>query len=389
MKKVAFIIQHLTNGGAERTISNLSMILDEKCELYLIVFDGKSVTYPYKGTLIDLELPPQHGKANKIVNVVRRIKTVRKLKKQYQFDCVISFMFGANIVNVLSGHVGEIITSVRNYMSMYGTGIYRRWRERFLARKSDLVVALSKMVEIDLNDTFGIESEKTVTIYNPCDTDRIKQLAQKECPFSFDSEYFYFITAGRMVHQKGQWHILKAFSEMKKRVQNIKLIILGSGQLENELKKLTQKLNIKDDVYFIGFVDNPYAYIFRSNCFVLPSLFEGLGNVILEAMACNVPVVSYDCLAGPRELISPETDPRVRANGVEICSCGVLVPLLDNTEDWSTSLSADDEKLSAAMYELYSNPKLSADIVTNATNRLNEFTNEHIAYEWMNVINGR
>ena len=159
MKKVAFIIQHLTNGGAERTISNLSMILQGRCEVYLIIFDGSNVSYPYAGKMIDLALPPRDSLRGKVLNVIRRTWAIRKLKKRHQFDCVISFMFGSNVVNALSGHVGKTVTSARNYMSVYGTGPIARFKEKYTAFKSDVVVSLSKMVGADLEHAFGVPAE--------------------------------------------------------------------------------------------------------------------------------------------------------------------------------------------------------------------------------------
>lgn len=389
MKKIAFIIQHLTNGGAERTISNLSMLLNGTYDLYLIVFDGEAITYPYDATLLDLKLPPQKGFVRKIINSLRRIAAVRKLKKQYRFDCVISFMFGANIVNVLSGRSGKTVTSARNYMSAYGNGLKHRLKEKFVASRSDTVVALSKMVAIDLRDTFGVPESKLTVIYNPCDTDRIQALARQTCPFDFRSDCYYFVTAGRMVEQKGQWHLLKAFSLLKEHDldKKIKLIILGSGEMDCNLKQLTSQLGLENDVYYTGFCDNPYSYISRSNCFVLSSLFEGLGNVILEAMACKVPVVSYDCLAGPRELIAPETDPKLHATQVEHCSCGILVPLTVDKPDWTVSFTENDSLLSDAMYKIYSEPEIAESITENALEHLKSFSGEHIAGEWRDMIN--
>lgn len=386
MKKVAFIIQCLTKGGAERTISNLSLILKDELDVYIIVYDGERITYPYAGTLIDLKLPPMDGKFNKLINVFRRVKAVREIKKQYNFDCVVSFMFGGNIVNVLSGHIGKIITSARNYMSSYGTGFNQKFRERFVAGKSDFVVALSKMVEKDLNETFGVPHSKTVTIYNPCDIDRIKHLAEQECPFAFDSDCFYFVTAGRMVKQKGQWHLLKAFSEMKKKAPNAKLIILGSGELEGKLKKLAADLNIDNDVIFTGFIDNPYAYISRSNCFVLSSLFEGLGNVIIEAMACEVPVISYDCLAGPRELIAPEADFKEQCKEVSWNSCGVLVPAPSKSVNFDVSLEECDKYLADAMTEVYNNPLQAEFCTKESTERIKQFTPQKITEQWLKLF---
>lgn len=387
MKRVAFIIQHLTNGGAERTISNLSLMLKDKCELYLIIFDGNNITYPYEGTLLDLKLPPVDGKLRKIINSIKRISSVRKLKKKYRFDCVISFMFGANIVNVLSGRCGKTVTSARNYMSAYGKGSLKKFRERFIGRKSDQVIALSKMVQYDLETTFGLPSSKVKTIYNPCDINRIMQLSQKNCNFLFDKDCFYFVNAGRMVNQKGQWHLIKAFSVVRQKYKNARLIILGSGELESRLKKLAIELDVQDSVIFPGFVDNPYAYIAKCDCFVLSSLFEGLGNVIIEAMACGVPVISYDCLAGPRELIAPETNVQQRATEIEECSCGLLVPLDEETTDWSKQTTMNDLLLADAMQKMINSSKNEVEMMTKkAFERLNEFGNDIISDLWMEVF---
>ncbi len=384
MKRIAFIIQKLKNGGAERTISNLSLLLKDQYEIYIIVYDGSDMTYPYEGTLLDLNLPPRKGKINKALNIFHRVNAVRKIKKQYKFDCVISFMFGANIVNVLSGGKGKIVTSARNYISTYGTGPLQQIRERFIASKSDKVVALSRMVELDLNDNFGIPKTKTMTIYNPCDINRIKNMAQEKCSLKPDDS-FKFVSAGRMAHQKGQWHLIRAFSEVKKNHSNAKLVILGTGELEDRLKKLADSLGLSQSIIFTGFSTNPYAYMSKCDCYVLSSLHEGLGNVILEAMACGIPVISTDCLAGPRELIAPESDIKESSKNIEICSCGILTPC-DSSESWEGGLTNEEKMLADAMCMMMDNDKLRADIVEASSRRLDEFTNENIIKKWTELI---
>lgn len=385
-KKIAFIIQHLTNGGAERTISNLSFELSKNNDVTLIVFDGNNVTYPYQGQLIDLKIPPKDGVGNKIVNVIKRIHYTKKLRKKYKFDCVISFMFGANIVNVLSKQSEKVIVSARNFMSAYGVKRKDIIRERFIARHSDIEVGLSKLVSYDLVHTFGIPEEKVVTIYNPCDINRIGNLGSKKVDYFFDENIFYFVTAGRFVKQKGQWHLLKAFSILHKKIKNIRLIILGDGELREELKKLAINLNIDDAVDFIGFIDNPYAYIAKSSCFVLSSLFEGLGNVIIEAMACKTPVISYDCLAGPRELLAPDSDFCLSTKGVEKCPCGILVERPGQTINITTQVEQEDENLARAMLMIYDNSDLRTEIINNAYNRIKEFLPEKINDNWQKIF---
>lgn len=387
MKKIAFIIQHLTNGGAERTISNLSLALQNQYDITLIIFDGTQVTYPYGGKMVDLELPPVEGRIGKILNMIKRVLKTGKIRKQEKFDVVVSFMFGANIVNVLSKQRHEkTITSARNYMSSYGVTRKTIFREKFIANRSDLEVALSRMVEVDLAEQFGVAPKKLCTIYNPCDTARIADLANEACAYPFNKGCFYVITAGRMVTQKGQWHLLKACAILKREIPDMKLLILGDGELRKSLEKLAAALDITENVDFLGFVDNPYGYIARSSCFVLPSLFEGLGNVIIEAMACKTPVVSYDCLAGPRELIAPDTDFRKICEKVVTESCGILVPPAGETPDFTTAIESCDRDLATGILLLHDEPLTATHLVANAWTRIQEFTPDKIVDAWKAVF---
>lgn len=385
-KKIAFIIQHLTNGGAERTISNLSLALKDEYDISLIVFDGNNVTYPYAGKMIDLELPPVEGGIQKIINSYRRIKKTKAIRKQENFDCVVSFMFGANIVNVMSRCGEKVIVSARNYMSAYGLNRKAILRERFIAKRADKEIALSKMVEYDLVENFKIPSHKVLTIYNPCDVQRIGKLAQQPCPYTFDDDTFYVVSAGRFVKQKGQWRLLKAFSEFHKEVPKSRLILLGDGELKEDLVRLSKELSIEEYVDFVGFVDNPYCYMSKSSCFVLSSLFEGLGNVIIEAMACQIPVISFDCLAGPRELIGPETQVSKRCDGIEWCTCGVLVKAPESKVDFSIEKDNVDLLMAKAMKEVYMNKAEALCCVKNADERIKAFDPQIITKEWSRIF---
>ena len=84
---------------------------------------------------------------------------------------------------------------------------------------------------------------------------------------------------------------------------NVNLILLGDGNRKSHLKNICKDLNILDKVHFLGYQDNPYKYLKKSKFLVLSSKNEGMPNVILEALACEVPVISFDCLSGPSEMI--------------------------------------------------------------------------------------
>ena len=386
MKKIAFIIQHLANGGAERTVSNLSLAFKDEFDVSLIVFDGKHRTYPYGGKMFDLNTPPAKSVLGKMLNIVKRISRTRKIRKQEKFDCVISFMFGANFVNVLSKCGEKTIISERNYISAYGIGLYNQSRVRFMVSRCDKDVALSKMVAYDLIHNFGIPESKVETIYNPIDIERISGLSAQPCSYVFREGCFYIVTVGRLVKQKGQWHLIKAFSEFHKTTPNSKLLILGDGPYKSKLEKLATELNVQNAVDFLGFVENPYSYLGRASCFVFPSLFEGLGNALIEAMACQVPVISYDCLAGPHELIAPNTDISKSAKGVEWHECGILVSPPSNEEDMTTNIEQCDYNLAKALTELAQKPDLAREIVNNATNRIQKFLPNAILNDWRKLF---
>lgn len=386
MKKIAFILQKLTGGGAERTVANLSFALSEYYDVYLILFDGSQISYPYKGTVISLDAPSKPGMIDKCINVVKRTTRLSQIKKQYDFDVVISFMFGANFINVLSRKKEKIITSARNYMSAYGPSLSRQLQERFTGKKADKIIAISEMVRQDLIRNFRLPEKKIDTIYNPCDIHRIRSYASAQTDFVFEDDCFYFITAGRLVRQKGQWDLLKAFRMVSEEFPNARLLILGTGPLREDLEKLANTLQIGDKVAFLGFQDNPYAFMKRADAFVLTSLHEGLGNVVLEAMACDLPVISTDCYAGPREILAPDSDLFEKAKEVLHCKYGILVPQISNEPDFTTTVQDGHRILASAMAELMRSKELQDDYKSHNAERLLDFAPEKIAKCWIESL---
>jgi glycosyltransferase involved in cell wall biosynthesis len=94
--------------------------------------------------------------------------------------------------------------------------------------------------------------------------------------------------------------LLRAFARVRDEVE-AQLLIAGTGRLQGELERLTVDLGLRSDVHFLGWVNNPFSLMKRATVFVLSSNFEGLGNVILEALACGCPVISTDCPFGPED----------------------------------------------------------------------------------------
>ena len=124
--------------------------------------------------------------------------------------------------------------------------------------------------------------------------------------------------------------LIRAFSKVAEKNENINLAILGQGELKEDLEKLVAEYNLQDRVFLLGFQSNPFKYVSKSSVFVLSSLFEGLGNVVLEALACNVPIISTDCKSGPREILAPGTSLDKKIESAETNEYGILIPVMNN-----------------------------------------------------------
>ena len=392
MKNVAIIVQKLYGGGAERTAANLSLCLKDRYNVHLIVFNGSDIKYPYGGTLHDLKLPPAKGKVKKFLTLLKRVSAVKKIKSENKIDVSISLMPGANRVNVLSKRGDKIITSIRNQMSLSKASTPAQLRKtgsqiRFSSKRSDCVVTLSDGVRDDLIKTFGINGDIIRTIYNPCDGELLRTAAKGNQDKASVLGSHSITTMGRLLEQKGQWHLIRAMSEVVKSVSDAELYILGEGPLEQDLKKLVSEYGLTDHVNFLGFVEAPHAYVMNSSVFVFPSLYEGLGNVILEAMSCGVPCISADCLSGPREILAPKTAYKQDLPVIEYAEYGVLVSVGDKGHMNSTEpLTKAETQLADAIIEMLTDEALHDRYVEKSLERVRDFSPERISSEWAEVI---
>jgi glycosyltransferase involved in cell wall biosynthesis len=306
--RLAFMISTLNNGGAERTVSNLTLAMSSDFEVYLILYDASNISYDYAGELIEIEIPASSSYVVKLINFIRKIRKVKKIKKKYQFLTVISFLQGPNIINILTKHNEKIIVSIRNYLGIKNNALQKMdyLFRKFFYMRADKIVVVSEALKKYLVEQEKISKEKILTINNGLNFEYIYNL-QGEDLGSQNKRIFkkpVLISIGRLVHQKGYIYLLQALKRLLKD-QDVNLVILGDGPLRNSLEKLTNELDITNNVFFLGYVENPFKFISNSQVFVLGSLYEGFPNAMIEAMACGIPIVSTDCQSGPREILAP------------------------------------------------------------------------------------
>lgn len=386
-EKLLFISPSLCGGGAEKTIANLSLVLSKKYDVSIVVFNDTDIKYAYSGRLISLGKSKTKSKLEKIFFAIKAIFKVRRIKKKQKIDYSISFLATADLVNVLSTVKNtKNIISIRNTDSLNHEGSINYYFTKFSCKKADHIVSISEQVKKDIIKKFRINHNKITTIYNPAmRTDFGKS------EMMFDDDFFknpVFLNIGRLTKQKGQWHLIKAFSLVVQHYKNAKLLILGEGELKSELGSLIKHYKLENNVFLLGFVKNPYDYLMKSKCFIFSSLYEGLGNSILEAMTCSTPIISTDCVSGPREILAPDTDwENKTTTRVDYAKYGILVPGFNSTLDIDNrSILPAEKKMAEAMQKIISNEELCNNYRKQSKRRSRDFDVEKIAMEWEDVM---
>ena len=173
-----------------------------------------------------------------------------------------------------------------------------------LLPSADEVIAVSAGVAQDLKRCVPRLARAVRLVPNPVFHDDVAAKAAMPVghPWFNDPEVPVILAAGRLVREKDFSTLVRAFAQVRQSVR-ARLVILGSGYQQHGLAALAQELGVAHDVDLPGFVPNPFAYMSKASVFVLSSIYEGLGMVLIEAMACGTPVVSTDCPHGPREVL--------------------------------------------------------------------------------------
>jgi len=412
-KKLMFIIPHLGSGGAERVVVNLCKGFSDY-ERTVLIFEN-IIKYDVEARIISINSPASQSLFKKLLNFPTRYFKIRKIKKEIAPDFVVSLLEPANLFNVLTkiSNQKTILSFRSNYTAtlqedpFFGKGITKRILKIFytlafktIYNKADLMVAISRDVAEDLIKNYGINQEKIKVIYNSYPINEIRELAEE--PLEAYEQIFkhpVLITAGRLTKQKGQWYLLRIFKALKEKHKDLKLVILGEGELKDYLVKLSQELELKAfvwdrdklserfDVYFLGFQENPFKFMARAKLFVFTSLWEGFGNVLVEAMACGVPVISSDCKSGPREILAPNTDFDYQTQEPEFAEYGILMPVFDvKYKSAEEPLEEREIMWVKTIDKLLEDEDLRKHYSEKAKQRAEDFSIEKIVQEWKKVL---
>jgi len=310
--RIILIIYGLEYGGAERflltLIDNLSK---EDYDISLVVCNKAGSLLRYVGN--DVRIFDLNTKVS-FFEFFEAALRIFRVVKEHKPRLVMSICDWANLATsfsrLLFGWRSPLIlheaTILFQYYLLKATGhtLIKKFLVKFLYPKADLIVVPSEGAKRDLQQNFHIESSKIGVISYPVDVEKIRKLSAEEVshPWLMDKRIPVIISVGRLVKLKNFSWLIEIFSILK-RQEEVRLLIVGDGPERERLENLAKRLKVDRDIQFLGAQDNPFKFVAKSDIFVLPSLLESFSYVLVEAMACGVPVVSVDCPCGPGEIV--------------------------------------------------------------------------------------
>lgn len=351
-KTIAITISSLSGGGAEKMAVNIANGLSNK------------------GNAVDLLVGRSHGpnKDNlistvKLINleaqrVRNSLKPLMRYLKTTHPDVLISTMPDQNMVtafaHLLSKHKSRLVLREASTPSVRKSTWFTKNLLKLSYKYADSIVAVSEGAKQDIVSFFNIHPDKITVIYNPV-------LPEKLVPDKYlrkNKPTVRIVSAGRLVKEKGFDDIIKAIGFLKDK-ENIELIIYGIGPEHNYLKNLAQEFKV--NLNLPGYSKNLVDDFKKDDLYVSASRREGFPNTIVEALSVGLPVVSYDCPSGPKEILLEG-------------KYGILVKLED--------VHALSDAILETVKEIHKGTDFSKNI-----HRANDFTFDKIIPQYVSLVN--
>lgn len=404
-RKLMLISPMLHQGGFERVCVTTARLLQPYFDVTIVIFDSANIAYDVEGlSIIDIQMGVRKGKLQKILNIIRRSRKVRKLKKEMQPEIAYSFGPTANMVNAFSRTGKEKVwLGLRNY-----TDVEEETKMRLLVKKADLIVCCSRDIEKSVKIKYKFNN--TAVLYNLYDADTIrKEAAASDPPLPFSEELKevgslqqepgqlrYLVSMGRDDPMKGFWHMIKAFKLVHDQIPEARLILMGAGTFQ-KYKTLAEQLKITDAIYFAGMRRDPYALLKYGEVYLLTSANEGFPNALVEAMTLSLAPVSTNCLTGPAEILVRNGDTaslddqftekqKEKETPVIYGDYGIVVPEMQKEENLDPAdITEEERNLADTVIRLLQDEKLLQSYRQTAARRAGDFTYEKYLEQFLKL----
>ena len=329
-KSVFLLLPNLNGGGAERVILDLAVYfesLDDPYEVTLVVFSATgayAAHVPKNISMVDLEASRTRYAAWRLW----------RLLWQGRPDIVLSSMQASSLFFLVRLFLYKKSYWICRMENPYSYDIVSM---KYLAKvfytlsllHANVVVCLNNGMREDLHKHTSVCKDRIVVIPNPINIDQVKNASLENIILQHPA----IVMCGRLVSQKRYDIALRALALIHETHPDVHLYVLGEGPLQGDLCDLANKLNIDTKVHFMGFKDNPHAWMSAADIFLITSEYEGFGNVIVEALVAGTPVVSTDCPTGPNSILEQTS----YLSLVPVGDFNAIAKTVRNIIDWTSS----------------------------------------------------
>ncbi len=296
--KVCFVIPTLTSGGAERVAVTVLSALDPRHERVLYLFSSAD------GVYFDRIAPGVRVVIARERSWIGRLVELARFLKSFQPDVVMPFLsyFITAIAVWMARTSARLIFNQGTPTTGFLDDADFGWRDplrrrlfaamtRWFYRRADAVVVTSQGVADDLATSYGVPRRQMRILHNPVDLQAIAEASHQPVEAE-PSAGPLLVAVGRLASVKGYPLLIEAVARLSAMDARVRLWILGDGPERSSLEQFAIEKGVADRIRFWGFQPNPWAFIARADVLVLTSVYEGFGNVLIEAMACGTPVVA-------------------------------------------------------------------------------------------------
>ena len=304
--RIAIFFHDLGIGGAERVMLQLArgfVEAGQPVDLVLARAEGPLLSEaPPDARVIDFDTTSPLTMFVKLMRYLRAERP-KALLSPFEVTSVIAI-----VAKKITGASTRVVARVSTHLSKNKRARWKKILERLVVSIvypfADGIVAVSRGVAEDLANYARIPFGRIQIIYSPLVTDQILQAADQPVshPFFADGQCPVVLGVGRLSEEKDFPTLIKSFDIIRRKIPS-RLIILGDGEERQALEELIHASGLENLVDLPGFEINPFAFMKRASVFVLSSKWEGLPGVLIQALACDCPTVSADCLSGPSEIL--------------------------------------------------------------------------------------
>lgn len=393
-RKILFVYSDLNRGGITKVIKNILRYIDyDSFEVTILLYKSPEINpFPIQVNVLSID-KPQRNVIAQFKDFFSRAKAIAEIIENLKPDIVISHFNRVNVNVLFARHylklsrpkfiavehtspaaefnysISDMFKGVYHYpndgiiinlLYIFSNIILRIFIRRYYP-KADLVIAVSKGIKSELGYSFGVKSEKIRVVYNPVDNKELRTLSEESVQPGLEKGVINIVTVGRLERQKDHKTLIEAFSMFSKE-HDSHLYIIGDGSYRKYLKTLIVEKDLRARVTLTWYLENPFPFIKAADVFVLSSIYEGFGLVLVESMFLGTTVISTDCKSGPGEIIQ---------NGVN----GILVQQENPSEIYS------------ALKRIIKNSELRKTISENGIKRAEEFSAEKITSIYEVIFN--